>query len=145
GTPLARKTEWVPVTPTATNNVTGGANLDNVPTVFAGRWGDTATALDPAVFRGRVAVFLASAQAAGLSGRGGQRVLRCDSVPNKFGADAAARVEAQARADSAAGRGRGAGGRGGRGGGGGRDARPQAIGAAGVLLIAIDSAARTNA
>src|SRR2546423_7165347 len=76
GEPLARKTDWVPVTPTATNNVLGSANLDNVPTVFAGRWGDTATALDAAMFRGKVAVFLASAQAAGLSGRGGQRVLR---------------------------------------------------------------------
>src|SRR5207237_4685088 len=109
GAPLVQKTEWVPIAPTATNGVSGGANLDGVPTVFAGRWGDTATALDPAVFKGKVAVFIASAQAAGLSGRGGQRVLRCDSVPNKFGADAAARVEAQVRADSAAGRGRGAG------------------------------------
>src|SRR6185436_16324867 len=106
----------------ATNGVSGSANLDGVPTVFAGRWGDTASALDAAAFKGKIAVFLASAQAAGLSGRGGGRVLRCDSVPNKFGADNAARVEAQVRADSAAGRGRGAG-RGGRGGFAGRDPR----------------------
>ena len=69
------------------------------------------------IVRGKVAVFIATPQAAGLTGgRGAQPVLRCDSVPNKFGAYAAAQVEAAQRADSLARAGRGGGGGGGRGG-----------------------------
>src|SRR5207237_259516 len=95
----------------------------NVQTVFAGRWGDTTTALDPAIFKGKVAVFVATPATAGLTGRGGGagaggdtaattgggrgRAPRCDSVPDKFGAAAAAKGEAAARADSVAGRTRG--------------------------------------
>src|SRR5262249_8341460 len=151
------RSEWVPITPTATNNINTKANFTNVQTVFAGRWGDTATALDPALYRGKVAVFTATAAAAGPGragpgrGRGGpggprarrprrgaNAVLRCDWVPNKCGAEAAARVEAQQRADSIAGRGgRGAGGRGGAG--AVRDERAMRVGAVAVLLVALDS------
>lgn len=144
GAPFTARTEWVPITPTATNGINAKADFNNAPVVFAGRWGDTATALDPALYRGKVAVFTATAAAAGLGGggggggRGAAAVLRCDSVPNKFGAEAAARVEAQVRADSIAGRGgRGAGGRGGAA--GVRDNRAQRAGAVAVLLIALDS------
>ena len=139
GRTLAPRVDWVPVAPTAANGLGGSANLDNVQVVYAGRFGDTTT-LDPAVFRGKVAVFTATPAQAGLTGggRAAQPVLRCDSVPNKFGAAAAARVEAQQRADSAS---RAAGGRGGRGGGAGgggaRDMRAQRVGAAGILFIAL--------
>src|SRR5207237_7069117 len=125
----------------------------NVQTVFAGRWGDTTTALDPAIFKGKVAVFVATPATAGLTGRGGGagaggdtaattgggrgRAPRCDSVPDKFGAAAAAKVEAAARADSIAGRTRGRS-------GALRDSRAQKVGAVGVLLVALDSAPRNT-
>src|SRR6185437_2906597 len=126
GSPLTAKREWLPIVPTAANGFGATTNLNNVPTVFAGTWGDTTVALDPAQFRGKVAVFLATPAEAGLNaGRGAAPVLRCDSVPNKFGAEAAAKVEAEVAAANAARGGRGgagAGGRGGRGGApGGRD------------------------
>jgi peptidase M28-like protein len=152
GSPAAAKTDWIPIIPSSTNGLNVKASVDNVPTVFAGRWGDTTVALDPAVFKGKVAVFVATATTAGLTGRGGGgttadtlpgpvaggrggRVPRCDSVPDKFGAAAAAKVEAQARADSVAGRTRGRG-------AAIRDARAQNVGAAAILLVALDSAPR---
>lgn len=142
GAPLAERTEWVPVLPTATNGFANRADLSGVPIVFAGRWRDT-TPLDPAALRGKVAVFVATPTVAGLAGRGGGRVLRCDSLPNRFGAEAAAMVDAAQRADSVAraGRSGGGGGRGGRGGGrAGGDPRLEGSGAAGVLLVALDGA-----
>ena len=137
GKPLAPRTDWVPVVPTAANGVGASASLDNVQAIYAGRFGDTTT-LDPAVFRGKIAVLTATPAQAGLAGggRAAQPMLRCDSLPNKFGSEAAARVEAQQRADSAA----RAGGRGGRGGGAGgapRDTRAQRAGAVGILYIAL--------
>jgi hypothetical protein len=148
GAPLAAKTDWVPVTPSGANGFGATVNITDVPTVFAGRWGDT-VALDPTVVRGKVVVFVATPAAAGFAGGrgGGAPLQRCDSLPDRFGAAAAARVEAAQRAaDSAAGRG----GRGGRGGGGGRggagggarDTRAETAGAAAVLLVALDSAPR---
>jgi hypothetical protein len=141
GRTLSPRTDWVPIAPTATNGVAADANLDNVQAVYAGRFGDTATTLDPAAFRGKIAVFTATAAQAGLGGggRGAQPVFRCDSVPNKFGAEAAARVEAQQRADSISRVGAGRGGRGGgaAGGGGARDTRAQRAGAVGILFIAL--------
>ncbi|HEX7545815.1 MAG TPA: M28 family peptidase [Gemmatimonadaceae bacterium] len=141
--PLAAKRDWFPIAPTATNGIAATADLTDVPTVFAGRWRDSTVVLDPAMFKGKVAVFTSSASGAGLvaAGRGAARILRCDSVPDKFGADAAAKVEAAVRADSAAGRGgrAGGGGRGGAGGGAVRDGRAQAAGAVAVLIVATDS------
>lgn len=142
--PLAPKRDWIPIAPTAANGLGLGAQLNGVQTVFAGRWRDTSVVLDPGVFKGKIAVFTSSAAGAGLiaGGRGAARVLRCDSVPDKFGAAAAAIVEAQVRADSAAGRGGrggGAGGRGGAAGGAARDLRAQAAGAVGILIVATDS------
>jgi hypothetical protein len=149
GATLGARTDWIPVAPTAANGLSARADFNNVQTVFAGRWGDTAVALDPAMFRGKVAVFVAGPTAAGVAttGRTPAAVLRCDSVPDKFGAAAAARVEAQVRADSLARAGGGRGGRAGRGGAGGggaRDNRAQAAGAVGVLLISLDSLPRTT-
>jgi hypothetical protein len=138
GATLTPRTDWVPVIPTANNGVGDRANLNNVQAVYAGRYGDENVTLDPGMFRGKIAVFSATPNVAGLNGgrggRGGQ-MLRCDSVPDKFGAAAAARVEAEQRA---------AGnqtGRGGRGGGApARDTRAEQAGAVGVLLIALDQA-----
>ena len=156
GSAAAAKTDWIPVIPSATNGLNTKADINNVATVFAGRWGDTTVALDPAIFKGKVAVFVATAASAGLTGRGGGagggaaadsaapaaggrggRVPRCDSVPDKFGAAAAAKVEAAARADSVAGRTRGRA-------GAIRDSRAQNVGAVGILFIALDSAPRNT-
>jgi hypothetical protein len=60
-----------------------------VPAVFAGAWGE-ATALDPAVFRGKVAVLVGGpALGRGFRGGSGGSLPRCDLVPNRFGAEAA--------------------------------------------------------
>ncbi len=124
--PLVRSVEWVPTAPNAASGFAGTINLSRVATVFAGRWGDTTT-LDAAMLRGKVAVFVAPPSANRLA----PSVLRCDSVPDKFGAQAAALVEATTP--------RAAGGRGGAGVGPARDPRAQAAGAAAVLLIGAES------
>lgn len=139
GVPLLPKTDWIPLAPAATNGLGNKATFTNAQTVFAGRYGDTTT-LDPAVFRGKIAVFVGAPAGAPAGGaRGGNApVPRCDSVPEKFGAAAAIKVEAaQARADSAAGRTGRAGGRGGAG--APRDTRAQAAGAIGVLFVGLDA------
>ncbi len=145
GSTLALKRDWVPIVPTPVNGFGPTSSISNAQTVYAGRWRDSTVTLDPALFKGKIAVFTATAANAGLIavGRGGGAgapVLRCDSVPDKFGADAAARVEAALRADSSAGRG-GRGGGGGRGAAGApaRDPRVQSSGAVGVLIVATDS------
>ncbi len=95
GSPLASVSEWIPITPNRAASIGFTANLSNVATVFAGRWGDTSVALDPALFRGKVAVFLASPSAPGmLIARPTPAMLRCDSVPDRFGAAAAIKLEA---------------------------------------------------
>jgi hypothetical protein len=140
GSPLAARSDWIPMAPTAPSGIGGKAALNNVQTVFAGRWADTAVSLDPVTFRGKVAVFTAPPAATG--GRGAAPIPRCDSVPDKFGAAAAAAVETAARADSAAGGrgGRGGGGRGGAGAGAiSRDVRAQNAGAVGVLIVGLDA------
>jgi hypothetical protein len=138
GSTLAVKVDWIPMAPAAASGIGGKADFTNVQTVFAGRWADTTVALDPATFRGKVAVFTAPPVAAG--GRGAAPIPRCDSVPDKFGAAAAAAVEAAARADSVAG-GRGGRGGGGRGGAGSiaRDVRAQNAGADAVLIVGFDA------
>ena len=67
GETATRKSDWVPVAPTAANGFGGVADLTDVPVVYGGRWGDTTIALDPAVFAGKVVVFLAAPNAAGLT------------------------------------------------------------------------------
>jgi hypothetical protein len=141
GAPLAGRTDWIPTTPSPTNMMAGAIDVSNVPTVFAGQWGDTTVTLDPAAFRGKVAVFLPVPPAPGAAPAGrGARTLRCDSVPDRFGADAAIRIEAAARAAAAA-----------RGArpvvttAVARDARAQAAGAVGVLVAGLDNIAVATA
>ena len=123
--PLVRSAEWMPSAPTP--SVASAVNLSRVATVFAGRWGDTTVALDPATFKGKVAVFVAPPA----PNRPPSTVLRCDSVPDRFGAQAAVIADA---ANPRAG-----GGRGGAGFGAARDTRAQAAGAVAVLLIGQES------
>jgi hypothetical protein len=52
GAPLVAKRDWVPTVPTAANGAAAKVDLPTTPTVFAGRMGDTAVVLDPALFRG---------------------------------------------------------------------------------------------
>ena len=87
--PFARSAEWVPLAPNVASGVAGKADVRGVAAAFAGRWGDT-VALDPALVRGKVAVFLAPPAAP----RPAPVVLRCDSVPDRFGAQAACDVHA---------------------------------------------------
>lgn len=76
---LEPRREWIPATPSTSNGFADRAELTSTPSVFAGRWGDTATAIDASLVRGKVAVFSApqdpprdpNAPAGG--GRGGGR------------------------------------------------------------------------
>ena len=136
GAALVVKSDWIPIAPLSGGGLSGTTALSAVTTVFAGRWGDTTT-LDPSRFRDRVAVFIASPTAPGSDAptRPPVPLLRCDSVPDKFGAAAAARVEAEVAAEVAA-----------RGASAAprlplvpattRDTRAQSAGAVAVLIIA---------
>lgn len=129
GSALRVRTDWIPILPTAANGLSGTASLTNVPTVFAGRWGDS-TALDPAVYRGKVAVLLSSPTAPGVVvARTPAPLPSCDALPDRFGAAAAARQDAITReaarnAPPAAAP--------------GRDTRALDAGAVGVLIVGLD-------
>ena len=106
GAPLAAGADWIPTTPTPANGVGSRAALANVPTVYAGVYGDTAVALDPALVRGKVVVFRAAPAQARVAASSGAPVsfVSCADVPDRFGANAAIALEAKQRADAAAGR-----------------------------------------
>ena len=143
GKALRPRADWIPLAPSATLGTGGRASLSDLETVYAGRWGDTSTALDPSRFAGKIAVFTAAPAAVGFAPVRTPVVLRCDSVPNKFGAAAAIAVEAAVR-DSIA-RAGGTAPATGRGSAGGvRDPRAQRAGAAGVLLVVLDSMPRAS-
>jgi Peptidase family M28 len=135
GIDVVVKRGWIPLVPSAAGRVAGETALNDVPTVFAGQWGDTSVVLDAAVLRGKVAVFRAApgAQIVGGATRAPASFLSCDAVPNKFGAAAAATFEATTagapRRVVAA--------------GGVRDLRAQNAGAAAILIIGLDSLAPT--
>ena len=145
GSPLGVRADWIPMAPSTVTGVGGKADLSNVPTVFAGRWGDTTVVLDPSVFAGKVAVFTATAAAAGFATPRPPTILSCDAVPDKFGAGAAALVEAAVRDSTARAGGAPATAGGARGGAptGTPDPRAQRAGAAGVLFVVLDSVPRT--
>ena len=136
GAALRARQDWIPTAPNAPSRIAGQAAFADVPTVFAGRWGDTAVVLDPAMLRGKVAVFRAAPGALTVGAATGAPAsfLSCDAVPNKFGAAAAAAWEAANPASRAV-----------RGGGGVvRDLRAQAAGAVGVLIIGLDALPRAT-
>jgi hypothetical protein len=139
--PLAKHGDWGPIAPNGPAGIGTAVDIAGVPAVFAGRWGDTTKALDPATFRGKVAVFVAASGAPGVgSGARSIAVPRCDSVPNKFGAAAAAAAEAaQRHADSVAGRPATPRGRGGFG-PVTHDPRAEQAGAVAILLVPADGA-----
>ena len=89
-------TDWLPTAPNPANGVAARASLRDATVVFAGSTADTA-ALDPARFRGRVAVFISPATGAG-GGMAPASFVSCADVPNKFGADAVIAFEAAQRA-----------------------------------------------
>ncbi|MCG6956930.1 MAG: M28 family peptidase [Gemmatimonadetes bacterium] len=126
--------DWIPLTPSTFNGLGGTADLSNVVAVFAGTWGDQ-TPLDPAVFNGKVVVFAGGPPAGFRMGRGrggGGAIPSCDSVPDRFGADAAVEYEEAMRAQAPqAPRGRG-------GAGFARDTRAVDAGAAAVLFVNLD-------
>ena len=133
GSALRAKQDWIPMAPSAPGRIVTTTALDNVPTVFAGRWGDTSVVLDPAVFRGKVAVFRAapSAQVVGAAAGAPASFLSCDARPDMFGAAAVIAAEASGRAPV----------RRAVGGGGVRDTRAQDAGAVGVLIVGLDGMA----
>jgi hypothetical protein len=92
-TPGAR---WIPLSPNASTGTGASANLRGVPVVFAGRFGDT-TALDPARFRGKIAVFVGGPRVPGGEG-GTANPQSCADLPDRFGADAAIADDARQRA-----------------------------------------------
>ncbi len=72
GAVLTQKRDWYPSTPAANNGAAARADLRAIRAVFGGRLDDTTVRLDPAAFRGAVAVFLAPASAASASAAGGR-------------------------------------------------------------------------
>jgi hypothetical protein len=138
GAALVAKRDWIPTAPTAQNGFGGKAELNGVPAVFAGVWGDTAVMLDPAAFTGKVAVFMA-APGAGASGgvRGPASFVSCADVPNKFGVTAilaAEKVAASTPARPAAPAAPAA----------ARDTRARRAGAVAVLVIGLDDMTPTT-
>ena len=83
-TPLVARRDWIPNTPTAANGVASKVALQNVPTIFAGRWGDTTVVLDPSAFRGKVAVFIGPRGNPGGGGRGAGALNRCRSIGSRW-------------------------------------------------------------
>jgi Peptidase family M28 len=131
GAALRVKQDWIPMTPSVPSKASGVVRIDNVATVFAGQWGDTSVALDPAQFQGKIAVFrsTSAAQMVGGAARGPASFLSCDARPNMFGAAAASAAEASGRAPSRRAVGTPP----------TRDTRAQAAGAVGILIIGLDS------
>ena len=136
---LSAKTDWVPFAQGAGTG-TPSADFADIPTVFAGNWGDTMTVLDPAIFAGKAAVFIAAPGAAQLTAgprRGPAPLPSCDALPDRFGAQAAILTAERQRQDSIA-----------RGirptRGGNRETRIPALGARVVLLVALDAASQTS-
>lgn len=137
GRALRTSADWIPVAPLPQAGVGARADFRDVQAVYAGRWGDT-VALEPAAFRGKVAVYSGSPLAPAGGGRAGTPATlpRCDSVPDRFGADAAIALEAAQRAARGAGGGGRAAGAG-RGGAQASDTRAATAGAVGTLFVGL--------
>ncbi len=130
GAALRAKADWIPMTPSAATRIATQATIDNVPTVFAGRWGDTTVALEAAMFRGKVAVFRAAPSVAAVGAASGAPAsfLSCDARPDMFGAAAVIAAEASGRAPVRRATGTPP----------VRDMRAQDAGAVGILIVGLD-------
>ena len=73
---LTPGSEWIPTAPSALNGLAAKFAGENLQTVFGGRWGDTATVLDPAMIRGKVVVFAPATAAAPVAGARGTPAVR---------------------------------------------------------------------
>ena len=100
-TSYAAGARWLPLATSGQAGTGASASLRNAPVVFAGRFGDTAVTLDPARFRGKVAVFVGGPRVPESRG-GGAKIPDCASLPDRFGADAAIADDARNRARMAA-------------------------------------------
>ena len=94
--------DWIPLAPSANTGVGSRVSLNGVPAVFAGTFGDSSSALDPAAFRDKVAVFIGGPPAGRFRRRPSGPEPRCDSVPDRFGAEAATLADRAAAAAAAA-------------------------------------------
>jgi hypothetical protein len=129
GATLRSIRDWVPMAPSGPQRFAGQAMLENVATVFGGRYGDTSVVLDPASVRGKVVVFRAppAAQVVGPASGAPASFLSCDARPDMFGAAAVIAAEASGRAPRRA-----------AGTPPLRDTRAQDAGAVGVLFVGLD-------
>jgi hypothetical protein len=98
---LSTGPRWIPLAPNAAAGTGAQADLRNVPVVFAGHFGDTSVTLDPARFKGKIAVFLGGPRVPG-SARAAATFPSCDALPDRFGADAAIADDARQRESRAA-------------------------------------------
>jgi hypothetical protein len=131
---LAAGARWIPLAPSAASGTGASADLRDVPVVFAGRFGDTSVTLDPARFRGKIAVFVGGVRVPESQGSA-PTLPSCSSLPNRFGADAAIADDARQRAKPVVARALSR-----------RDERAREAGAAGILFIArIDASAAAGA
>ncbi len=129
GAALRAGRDWVPMVPSGPQRMAGQAMLENVATVFGGRYGDTSVVLDAALVRGKVVVFRAppAAQVVGPASGAPASFLSCDARPDMFGAAAVIAAEASGRAPRRV-----------AGTPPLRDTRAQDAGAVGVLIVGLD-------
>ena len=73
-------TDWIPASPSARNGLAAKFSGENLATVFGGRWGDTATVLDPAMIRDKAVIFLPAPTAASTRGTTAVRDLRAQGA-----------------------------------------------------------------
>jgi hypothetical protein len=104
GKALAPKKDWIPTVPTVANGFGGTVEINGVPAVYAGQWGDSTAMIDANAYRGKVIVFSAAPSQQRVASSTGAPVsfVSCADVPDKFGANAAIAEEARQRANPTA-------------------------------------------
>ncbi|MFN5598762.1 MAG: hypothetical protein ACK5AK_05190, partial [Gemmatimonas sp.] len=104
GRTLQPKKDWIPTAPSLANGFGGGAEINGIPAVYAGQWGDSTAMIDANAYRGKVIVFSAAPAARAVAPSTGAPVsfVSCADVPDKFGANAAIAEEARQRANPTA-------------------------------------------
>ena len=104
GRTLQPKKDWIPTAPSLANGFGGAAEINGIPAVYAGQWGDSTAMIDANAYRGKVIVFSAAPAARAVAPSTGAPVsfVSCADVPDKFGANAAIAEEARQRANPTA-------------------------------------------